>query len=51
MSSFGLVPVNMWLSGENLHMYGFVKNTDNRYFEGYININTGKYTPIKNFDG
>lgn len=50
MSAFGLVPVNMWLSGENLHMYGFVKNTDNRYFEGYININTGKYTPVKNFD-
>lgn len=51
MSSFGLMPVNMWLSGENLHMYGFVKSTDNRYFEGYININTGKYTPVKNFDG
>ncbi len=50
MSSFGLVPVNMWLSGENLHMYGFVKNTDNRYFEGYMNINTGKYTPVKSFN-
>lgn len=50
MSAFGLVPVNMWLSGENLHMYGFVKSTDNRYFAGYININTGKYTPVKKFE-
>lgn len=48
---FGVAPVNMWLSGDNLHMYAYFKNTSNRYFEGYININTGKYTPIKNFDG
>ena len=51
LANFGLRPVSMYLeSGDSLRIYSWANSHRYTYFEGRLNLTTGEYQSIKDFD-